>query len=342
VTTELPVPPPELAAYVAACSEDDAIGLYVEHGAALAANLVSRFPAGLDLAGRRVLDFGCGSGRFLRHLINAGTGATFDGADIDAACIDWLARHLPPPHAALRNQPDPPLDRPDGHYALIYATSVFTHLTDSWAAWLCELHRLLDDDGVLIATVIDEAGGPYFDEDPWDDDRIGMLVLGPGRPWSAGGPMVLHSEWWVRAHWGRAFEILAFHPGEGTVFRQAIVVMRKRGGAGAGGVTAELLERLEPGEPREVSALTHQVRRSLAENVVLNRRHDEYSLAYSDEASRNAKLKRDNAELTCRVVETEAELAAARRAPAAALTVARAVGGRARMLLRLSLRSVGR
>jgi SAM-dependent methyltransferase len=339
VTVELPLPPPELAAYVAACSEDDAIGLYVEHGAALAANLVSRFPAGLDLAGRRVLDFGCGSGRFLRHLINAGTGATFDGADIDAPCIDWLARHLPPPHAAFRNQPDPPLDRPDGHYALIYATSVFTHLTDSWAAWLCELHRLLDDDGVLIATVIDEAGGPYFDEDPWDDERIGMLVLGPGRPWSAGGPMVLHSEWWVRAHWGRAFEILAFHPGAGTVFRQAVVVMRKRPGVA---VSAGLLVRLEPGEPREVSALAHQVRRSAAENVVLNARHDQYSVAYAAEAARCAALRGENAELSRRLASVTSELAAARRASAAALTVVRAVGARARMLMRMRPRSAGR
>src|SRR3712207_8661275 len=43
--------------------------------------------------------------------------------------------------------------------------------------------------------------------------RIGMTVLGYGHPWEAGGPMVLHSEWWIRAHWGRAFEIDYFQPG---------------------------------------------------------------------------------------------------------------------------------
>ncbi len=346
---EMPLPPPELAAHVAACSAGgDPVALYLEHGAALAESLVSHFPEDVDLEGRRVLDFGCGSGRFLRHLVNAGTGATFDATDIDGPCIDWLSAHLPAPHAAFRNQPAPPLQRPDGHYALIYATSVFSHLTDTWAAWLCELHRLLADDGVLIASVIDEAGGPDFGEDPWDDERIGMLVLGPGRPWAAGGPMVLHSEWWIRAHWGRAFDVVAFHPGRGTVFGQAVVVLRKRAGAerGAGGrpgtrgrdeagadrPTPELLERVEPDEPREVSALTHAVRRAAEENLVLNARHDEYSIAYTKEAACRAELEAENAELRLRLAQSTAQLAAAGRASQAALIVMRALGGRARML----------
>jgi SAM-dependent methyltransferase len=329
--TVLPVPPPELAAYVAACSTDDPVALYLEHGAALAARLVTHFPRDLDLAGRRVLDFGCGSGRFLRHLLEAGTGATFEACDIDAACIDWLSRHLPPPHAAFRNAPAPPLERPAGRYALIYATSVFSHLTDTWAAWLCELHRLLDDDGVLVATVIDEGGAGHFDEDPWDDARIGMLVLGPGRPWVAGGPMVLHSEWWIRAHWGRAFDVSAFHPGKGTVFGQAVVVLRKRPGDPAGNVpTPELLERLEPGEPREVSALAHALRRATAENVVLNARHDEYSVAYQQEAARRTAVELENAALAGQLADARAELAAARRAPEAVRSLVRALAGRAR------------
>jgi SAM-dependent methyltransferase len=327
---EMPPPPPELAAYVAACSDGDPVALYLEHGAALAERLVSHFPDDLDLDGRRVLDFGCGSGRFLRHLVNAGTGATFEGADIDAACVDWLSEHLPAPHVAFRNTPTPPLDRPDGHYALIYATSVFSHLTGTWAAWMCELHRVLEDDGVLVASVIDEAGGPDFGEEPWDEERIGMLVLGPGRPWIAGGPMVLHSEWWVRAHWGRAFDVVAFHPGRGTVFGQAVVVMRKR--VGSASPIPELLGRVEPDEPREISALIHGLRRATEENVVLNTRHDEYSRAYSAEATRRTELEAQIAELRLRLAQSTAELAAAGRAPQAALILMRALGGRARML----------
>jgi SAM-dependent methyltransferase len=326
----MPLPPAALAAHVAACSDGDPLTLYIEHGRLLAESLITHFPSDVDLAGKRVLDFGCGSGRFLRHLVGAGTGAVFDAADIDRPCVDWLADHLPAPHTAFRNDPVPPLSRPDGYYALIYATSVFTHLTDTWAAWLCELHRLLADGGVLIATVIDEAGGQDFAEVPWDDARIGMLVLGPGRPWAAGGPMVLHSEWWVRAHWGRAFEIAGFHPGAGTVFGQAVVVMRKR----AAHPTPDELKRLDPGEPREISSLAHALHRSAQENVVLNRRHDEYSLAYRDEAARRELLERENAVLAARLAQAMADLRAARRAPAAALTVLSAVRDRALMLRR--------
>jgi SAM-dependent methyltransferase len=344
--TVLPVPPPELAAYVAACSADDPVALYVEHGAALAERLVSHLPNDLELDGRRVLDFGCGSGRFLRHLIETGPGAVFEAGaraifeacDIDAACIDWLAQHLPAPHAAFRNEAAPPLERPAGHYALIYATSVFSHLTDTWAAWVCELHRLLEDGGVLVATVIDEGGAAHFGEQPWDDARIGMLVLGPGRPWVAGGPMVLHSEWWIRAHWGRAFDVLAFHPGKGTVFGQAVVVLRKRAvqpttdQPTADQPTAELLERLDPDEPREVSALAHALRRATEENVALNARHDEYSVAYQEEAARRVELELENAALAGALAAVRADLDAARRARSAIMTVLRALAGRARML----------
>jgi hypothetical protein len=51
-----------------------------------------------------------------------------------------------------------------------------------------------------------------FTGEAWDEDRIGMNVLRPDQPWDAGGPVVLMSDWWVRAHWGRAFEILDVAP----------------------------------------------------------------------------------------------------------------------------------
>jgi len=46
----------------------------------------------------------------------------------------------------------PPLPFPDGTFDLIYAISVFTHITTHWAGWLLELHGLLRPEGVFIAT----------------------------------------------------------------------------------------------------------------------------------------------------------------------------------------------
>ncbi len=278
---EIPLPPPELARYVAPGGDDvDPVAAYIAQGEAFSSVLLSSFPAEVALEGERVLDFGCGSGRFLRHLLNAGTGATFEGCDIDKPSISWLEAYLPPPHNVFLNEPDPPLPRPDGHYRLIYATSVFTHLTGTWSSWLCELHRLLARDGVFIATIMGARLGALFGEDPWNDEQVGMLVLGPGRPWDAGGPMVLHSEWWVRAHWGRAFEILSFDGGH-DAFRQGVFVMRKRDTT----VTPRQLEAIEPGDPREITALTHALQRAHAESTQLNKQHDEYAEAYTQEAA---------------------------------------------------------
>lgn len=82
-----------------------------------------------------------------------------------------------------------------------------------------------------------------------------MNVLYPYASWDTGGPLVLHSCWWIEAHWGRAFEIQDFRVGRqdgaSPLYGQSAVVMRKRGVA----ATVAELERLEPGEPREWAAV---------------------------------------------------------------------------------------
>jgi SAM-dependent methyltransferase len=196
--------------YVGNHDNEDPVAAYLRGGCAYAGHLISALPPGVRLEGKRVLDFGCGSGRILRHMLGRCPETVFDGCDIHQESIEWLAPHLEAPHDAFMCGELPPIDRPDGHYQLIYAISVFTHLAASWSRWLLEMHRLLDDDGLLVATHIGPGYPAVFEEDPWQEERIGMLVLGPGNPWPAGGPMVLHSEWWIRAHWGRCFEILSF------------------------------------------------------------------------------------------------------------------------------------
>jgi hypothetical protein len=100
-----------------------------------------------------------------------------------------------------------------------------THLTDSSLPWLLELHKLLKPDGLLIATYMGRFNGEVFTHEPWDEARIGMNVLRPDQGWDDGGPVVLMSDWWVHAHWGRAFEIVSLTPqGHG----QTWVLLRKR------------------------------------------------------------------------------------------------------------------
>jgi hypothetical protein len=137
----------------------------------------------------------------------------------------------------------PPLPHSDGSIAEIEARSAFTQLHDGWAEWLLELRRLLADGGRLR---IGLASRESFDEltgAPWDESRVGMTVVsalnGPGRR------VVFHSEWWLRAHWGRAFEVVAIKEGDA---RQILLT------TGGGPVSADELRRPEPGDERELAA----------------------------------------------------------------------------------------
>ena len=230
--------------------------------------ILRMLPAGYELEGRRLLDFGCGAGRTLSHFLDQADSAEIWGCDIDAESIDWLQRNLCPPLHALRNEAEPALPFADGHFDLVWALSVFTHLVDTWAPWLLELHRVLADDGILIATTIGPRHSEHFAEEGWDEDRIGMNALRHWASWEAGGPVVLHSTWWLRAHWGRAFEVLEIDESPvGVAPTNAActwsgftnhrwLAMRKRDLA----LTVADLERPEPGEQRELSAARHNVR----------------------------------------------------------------------------------
>jgi SAM-dependent methyltransferase len=158
--------------------------------------------------GKRILDFGCGAGRTLRHFLDEAERAEFYGCDIDGASIAWLADHFSPPLNVFESGELPSLPQPDGFFDLVYALSVFTHLTDQWAGWLLELRRVLKPNGLLVATFLNEGFWADFGRGPWNEDRVGMNVTKAWNPWDTGGPIVFHSEWWIREHWGRQFEVL--------------------------------------------------------------------------------------------------------------------------------------
>jgi SAM-dependent methyltransferase len=243
---------------------DDPLETYELRGQAARRQIRSMLPSPWSFEGKRVLDFGSGAGRTLRHFLAEAESAEFWACDTDEPSIAWLSEHLSPPVHPIHNDQLPPLPRPDGYFDLAYAVSVFTHLTKTWSSWLLELHRLLRDDGLLIATFAGEAFSERFANEPWDEDRIGMNVLRTWQSWDQGGPFVLHSNWWIRAHWGRAFEVLEIRSPsqvDDHLGPQSWVLMRKRPVR----ITIAELEAAEPGEEREVRALRHNVRQLHAE-----------------------------------------------------------------------------
>jgi SAM-dependent methyltransferase len=273
----VPHPPLELANRV--CSLEgrgDPVRAYEELGAQTKAGLTGLLPADWSFDGKRVLDFGCGAGRTLRHFLPEARGHTeVWGVDIDRASVAWLQQELCPPLHVREAPADPPLGLDHGSFDLIWALSVFTHLTDSSLPWLLELHRLLKPGGLVVATYMGRWNSDELAGEPWDEDSVGMNVLRHHGSWDAGGPMVLMSDWWVREHWGRAFEIVEVEP---NIHNQSWALLRRRDVE----LTAEDLAR--PGDdPREFAALRHnlrQVQREAARPVDDVRREYEHSLSW--------------------------------------------------------------
>ena len=214
--------------------------------------IVGMLPEGWTFQGKRVLDFGCGPGKVLRHFLAEARGAQFEGCDIHTPSVEWVEQNLNPPVRAFVNEESPPLLRPDGSYDLVWAMSVFTHLSEASLAWLLELHRVLDGDGLLIATILGRAMWEAREDAPWREDEIGMAVVGHGEHWDAGGPVTYISRWWLEEHWGRLFDIVEVREGEAPG-EHTVVLLRKRPAS----LSPEELEAAE--DEREIAALRTQV-----------------------------------------------------------------------------------
>jgi mutator protein MutT len=95
------------------------------------------------------LDFGCGCGRTLLWLARQFPGVRWHGADVDAESIEWCRASIP--GAFSVNGPLPPLPYGESSFDLVYAVSVFTHLSEEHQrAWLPELRRILKPGGLLL------------------------------------------------------------------------------------------------------------------------------------------------------------------------------------------------
>lgn len=245
---------------------------YQDLGELLCDHLLETLPKDWSSHGKRVLDFGCGAGRVLRHFPSRLPDAEIWGCDIDRRSVEWLEDNLVPPLHVFLNGEAPPLPQPSGYFDLIVAGSVFTHLVEEWSPWLLELRRVLSKDGLLVATFSNTGLNFPLQEsewhDDWDEDQIAMHVFNSGVSWDEGGPAVFHSLWWLEAHWGRAFEFLHLQPvgwgfERGSQYGQGIAVMRKT----PGDLTREGLEAIEPDEPRELAALNYSLRNSRRETA---------------------------------------------------------------------------
>jgi SAM-dependent methyltransferase len=223
-----PVPPALLRFRV---SETASLSVFLTVGERTAHDIIANLATlGMPLEGcGTVLDFGCGCGRTLRWLTKASPKTRFHGADVDAEAIAWCRDHLP--GAEFRVSPAaPPTDYADASFDLIYAISVFTHLSlKHQLLWFAELHRILKPEGLLFFTVHGERAWQPLSADKIERlQREGFLfetspkLRGIVPDWYH---TAFHSESGVRRILSETFRVLAYNPA-GMGYQDVVVAQR--------------------------------------------------------------------------------------------------------------------
>jgi cyclopropane fatty-acyl-phospholipid synthase-like methyltransferase len=134
------------------------LAAFLEVGRRAAENIVAVLAqAGFEFTpGQAVLDFGCGCGRTLRWLIQRFPEVQWHGVDVDSEAIGWCRANISAAKLVC-GSPLPPLPFADGSLDMIYAISVFTHLSEDFQrVWIAELERVLRPGGVLLLSIYSE------------------------------------------------------------------------------------------------------------------------------------------------------------------------------------------
>lgn len=175
----------------------------------------------------RILDFGCASGRVLRHFA-AYTNVDTWGCDISENHVRWCNQFLPPNAKVFQNTSLPHLQIEDNFFDVVYAMSVFTHIEAFETSWLCELHRVLKPGGIVYTTIHDERSWESMPHD-WGAGHAVMQHPDFKKEWLKTGfpgdkfisrwdnnrsysSNVFYKEAYIRRVWGKFFKVIDIIP----------------------------------------------------------------------------------------------------------------------------------
>jgi len=149
----LPLPPAELQQQF--FGREVPFEAFLETGRRCAGALERALAAqSLTMAGfHRVLDFGCGCARVLRHFAPLFEGREFHGTDADTATIQWNRAHIPGvtfhQHAA-----EPPFPFTEREFDCVWSITAFSRLSEASAVrWLYHLQQVLRPGGIALISV---------------------------------------------------------------------------------------------------------------------------------------------------------------------------------------------
>lgn len=104
--------------------------------------------------GLRLLDFGCGWGRFARFFPQLAREADIFGVDVDRRLIEACREYLPEMNFSVI-RPRRALPFADGSFDVVFSNSVFSHLNErAHRFYVAELARCMKPGGLFIATTL--------------------------------------------------------------------------------------------------------------------------------------------------------------------------------------------
>lgn len=204
---------------------------YFDGGKDTAQWLVRMLERHISLEGKKILDWGCGPGRVLRHLPAATSEqCQYFGTDYNRETIAWCMENLPGIHFTL-NSLEARLPYPDHAMDIIYGISIFTHLSEaSHSAWFAELKRVIRPGGILVLTTQGEAFKAKLTRKEKSRFDAGKLVVRGQvreghRTYSA-----FHPPDFMRSlfHGMDVLEHMAERPKKGAPLPQDVWIVRKR------------------------------------------------------------------------------------------------------------------
>jgi SAM-dependent methyltransferase len=187
--------------------------------------------------GLSVLDWGCSSGRVLRHFYTSEhktLGWHPHGTDIQAYLVEWMRQNFPREIEVLSASTLPHLPYKDDSLDVIYGISVFTHTKYLWDAWLSEFRRVLRPGGLVIQTVQCEYAWRFYHENrhlDWVQAGHPAWMLEQPRMANAyflyGDAFVSQTffqEETIKRYWGRIMEVVDFLPPRAGQYQNWIVL----------------------------------------------------------------------------------------------------------------------
>lgn len=175
-----------------------------------------------------ILDWGCGSGRIVRHIPSIAKKAHVFGADSNASSIEWCRKHIKNVDFEIYDS-DAALSYRDSQFSFIYGVSTLTQFTEALQIdWINEIKRVLKKKGIFLLTTNGESFKRNLsntEQNKFDKDE---LVIKKRASKGGHSTISFQSENFMR-NLLKGFEVLAFAPGNVNAYKaqQDVWVVRK-------------------------------------------------------------------------------------------------------------------